>query len=359
MRRRSLPLASRIRARLSGRRTIFDCAQEVVELGPGDKRSLPPTISLPGEYDRVVGFNKETTAAEEFKRVFGRESSNWPTLAYRIDNAILAKGSLYFRGGHDTMRSDAEKFFLHDKPDHFGEAQLCTNYVVERYFGHWVNDGLLLELLAEQRSMPGLSFTKPAWLHEPGYRAILDIPLYSTSHACIDRLWVIDDSGTSANRVARFQEMRRRARAIKTNKGPKRVMLTRGVLGVPRELSNNDEVVEALEKAQFRVVNPEQETPAQIIQLLADAEIVVLVEGSAQNHCLLAMPAGSTLLTIQPAAIFNAFSKTLTDAVGLRWAFVVADRDENRFRLSIPRLLQTIDAIESVMARSPVNLATG
>ena len=100
----------------------------------------------------------------------------------------------------------------------------------------------------------------------------------------------------------------------------------------------------------FEIVSPEAEAPRRIVEKLAEAEIAILVEGSAQNHCLLAMPPGATLLTIQPPTRFNALSKTFADAIGLRWGFVVAGPDPEGFRLPVDRLLRTIDEVVRVSA---------
>jgi hypothetical protein len=82
------------------------------------------------------------------------------------------------------------------------------------------------------------------------------------------------------------------------------------------------------------------------------------VEGSVQNHCLLAMPTGSTLLAIQPPKRFNAFSKTFADLLGINWAYVVAEPDENGFRLSVKRLLETLDVVTKVASGSAMREIT-
>jgi hypothetical protein len=283
--------------------------------------------------ERIVAFQEETSPEIELSRLSAGTRSHAATMAYRLDEAVLADGSLYFKGGYEVFRPKSARPLLQRHADQFTVAQLCTNLWVERYFGHWVNDGLLLELLASRRSIPALRFRGKPWLHEPGYRKIVNLKAEHTAHARIEKLWVIDDSGTNADRILRLNELRRRVRSVATSDGPKRVMLLRGKLGASRNLVNGDEIHSALVRNGFEIIDPEAESVLSIVEKTAHAEMAVLVEGSAQNHCMLSMPEGSTLLTIQPATRFNAFSKTFSDALGFHWAFVVADAQSEGFHL--------------------------
>jgi hypothetical protein len=202
-----------------------------------------------------------------------------------------------------------------------------------------------LELLATQRSMPGLKLSGEPWLHERGYRELCGLEAARSRHARVDRLWVIDDRGINDGRIARLEELRRRVRSAATPNRTKRVMLKRGNCGSRRTLVNKDEVCSALMHQGFEIVSPEEETARSVVEKLANAEIAICVEGSVQNHCLLAMPAGSTLLTIQPPDRFNAISKTFADAIGMHWGFVVAEPDPNGFRLPTDHLFRTIDEL--------------
>ena len=113
---------------------------------------------------------------------------------------------------------------------HFSEAQLCTNAVIERYFGHWIRDGLLLEILAAQRSLPALRLAGNPWLHEPGYGGMCGLDAARKRIMRNDQLWVIDDRGINDGRVSRFQEIRGRVRSAVVPNGTKRLMLARGGL---------------------------------------------------------------------------------------------------------------------------------
>jgi capsular polysaccharide biosynthesis protein len=339
---RILPVTARLRGKWSGNGEIRDRASEVIELAPSIKREHPAAISLPFEFDRVLSFQEETTAEIERERLRSCERHHGPTVAYRIDDAVIAQGTLYYKGGYDVMRGGSSAV-IPGQRERFPVMQLCTNYVVERYFGHWLIDGLALELLADEMSVRSIVLKKKPWLHEQDYRRLTDLEALQTEHALIDQLWVVDDRGTNNGWIARVSKLRERCRSAVTSMGPRRVMLDRGTLGAPRHLVNSNEVQEALQKGGFEIINPETETATNLMNILSSAEIVVLVEGSAQEHCTYALPVGSTLLTIQPPTRFTAMSKERADAVGFNWAFVVADPRRDGFFLPIDRLMRTLD----------------
>ena len=342
---RFLPITARLHARLLGRSTIRDCASEIIELAPAVDRVQPAAIALPGEFDRVLGFQEDTTQAMERERLGEGSRRHASTVAYRIDGALLAKGTLYFGGGYEVIKKASKRLILTGHRDLFAEMQLCSNYVIERYFGHWANDGLILELLAAQRSAPGLKLAGTPWMHEPGYRELCGLAVTRSDHAWVDRLWVIDDRGMNDSWISRIEELRRRVRSTTVPSGPKRVMLTRGKLGVKRNLTNYSAVEEALTGLGFVVVHPELETVRGLVDKLSGAEIAIAVEGSHQDHCWLAMSPQSTFVVIQPPTRFNTYGKMRADAIKINWAYVVADPHPEGFCLPIERLLRTIDEV--------------
>jgi hypothetical protein len=347
---RVLPVFARLRAKLFRNPPIFACASQVIELAPAVDRFQPAPIALPGEFDRVVAVQEGTTIALELERLREGQRRHGPTVAYRIDGAVLAEGTLYYGDGYEVIQKRSKRLILNGHRDHFAEMQLCSNYVIERYFGHWAIDGLVLELLASQRSIPGLKPAGTPWTHEPGYRELFGLAVTRSGNAWVDRLWVIDDRGINDGWISRMEELRRRVRSAVLPNGPKRVMLTRGTLGVKRDLVNSPEVEEALSRLGFVVVHPELETARGLAEKLCGAEIAIAVEGSHQNHCWLAMPRQSSFVAIQPPTRFNAHGKMRADAIGINFAFVVADPHPDGFYLPTDRLLRTIDEVIRVAA---------
>jgi glycosyl transferase family 61 len=348
---RLLPIIARARSRFCSNAELVDCASEVTELAPPIDRENAAAISLPSEFDRVLALEQNSPLESELRRLRHGKQYHGPTIAYRLDHALLAEGSLYFRGGYDVLRSGS-KALLPRHQEHFSEIALSTNYVIERYFGHWLNDGLPLGLLASRMSLEGLTPKREPWLHEPCYRKLTKIQTKQSEHALVDRLWVLDDRGLNDDRVGRMKELRTRIRsaASQTAQSPRWVWLSRGKLGSTRNLVNSTELCEHLQRKGFWIVEPEKESANKIAELLSSAEIVVTVEGSAQGHCTFALPLGSTLLTIQPPTRFTSNSKDRADAIGFHWAFVVGDPRPDGFFLSIDRLMRTLDEVARVTA---------
>jgi len=335
---------------LRGNRLIRDCASEEIELAPPLEREHHAAISLPSEFDRVLTVQEQTTLEMELGRLRPGMRQHGPTTAYRLDHAVLAQGSLYFEGGYDVIRGGSNAF-LPRRQDRFEEMQLCTNHVIDHYFGHWLIEGLALELMARQMALPALVLSGEPWCHEPDYRKLTGLTSAETANALIDRLWVVDDRGINEGWISRVKELRRRIQSAASQAGKKRVFFTRGTTGAIRNLVNSMEVHAALETAGFDIIDPEKETAASLVNALSSAEIALLVEGSAQNHCIYGLPFGSTLVTIQPPTRFNANSKDRADAVGLNWAFVVADPHVDGFHLPIERLMKTLDRVSQVTAQ--------
>ena len=100
----------------------------------------------------------------------------------------------------------------------------------------------------------------------------------------------------------------------------------------------------------FDIINPETEEVHRIVEKLSTAEIAIAVEGSVHSHCWLAMPSRSTFIAIQPPTRFNAHGKMRADAVGINWAYLVADAHPNGFRLPVHRLRKIIDEVLRVAA---------
>jgi hypothetical protein len=350
---RILPITARIRQKLFGSVEPFERAAQTIELSPAIDREQRAAICLPNELERVLGVDEQTTLAKQLGRMAAGTFRHGATIAYRLDDTILADGSLYFAGGHQVIRPKTAKPFLPHRMDHFAEAQLCTDYTIDLYFGHWMHDGLPLELLAAEQGMTALTLAGKNWLHEDGYRRLTGLVPTQTNNAKIDRLWVIDDRGISENRVRRIQEIRRRIRASVRGRTEKPVFIGRGNLGVARHLVNSDEIKETLAKNGFEIVEPERESVEHIVGALVQAPLVITVEGSAQNHGLFAAPPGATLLLIQPPYRFNALSKPFADAAAMHWAFAVAEPAAGGFRMPVDHLLRTIDEIARVTSQKP------
>ena len=307
-----------------------------------DWREASPALSLPNEISRIKSSEFEPVEIE-IRNLLPGKKPNGATVGYLLRDTFLADGSVYYPGGHYTLRPRT-KSLLFGTHEIIDEAVLCSHWAIERFFGHWVKDALVLELLASSLGKNPIVPDRDDYLHEPGYRALTKLPKYSTARAQVKKLWIINDRGLNENRVARFKTLRARVRDRSGHDGPQRVMLARGT--VPnRHLVNENEIAATLLNQNFLIVHPEQETPERLCYLLGNARTVVLVEGSAQAHPLLCGPPGATIITLQSAQRFCALAKGFTDAIGMQFGYVIGEERGQNFYLDPDRLTKTLALI--------------
>lgn len=343
---RFLPLASRLRRRFFSAPRMKEMATEIVEVSPSFVRKPMPAISLPNEIERVERFEPTNSPQVHFDRLYAREQHHGPTIAYRFDDSLLHHGTLYFGKEHRNYTKNPKKFFLNGESNFFAEAQISSSPLEHIYFGHWLHDTLPLELLAYDRGLLALRPPDPSWIHTLGYRKALGMMPQMEQHSRVGKLWLIDDRGLNKNWGERYLRVRDSLKAFRPESGPDRVFISRGTSGARREIINLLEVESALKDSGFTMLYPEQETPEGIIKTLSRARIVVGMVGSALAHAQLAMPQGSTLVTIQPSTLFSGFHKLFADVSGIRFAFVVADRQNDDSVVNVARLMKTIEMAE-------------
>ena len=345
-----LPITTRLRSRFLGTAPIRSLATSKVELAPADECPALPVISLRNEFDRVRRVAPLSTIEDQHEWITCARTRHGPTLAYRFENAVLADHTVYVPGGYEVAKSGDKRAILPGKHEEYDEAQLCTYAASNLFFGHWLRDALAMELLAEQRGLVALSYAKRPWIHEPGYREMVNLPGAPVSFASVRDLWIVDDRGLNKEWRGRFRELRTRVRRTASNGGPTHVFLSRGKSGAARELLNSASITDSLVNRGFSIVEPEMLSPFEIVHSLASAKVVISVEGSALNHVQYALPENSAIIAIQPPEQFNAFHKILADFNNLRFGYVVAaPASEGSFVLEPERLLRTLDLVEAAV----------
>jgi hypothetical protein len=346
------PVTARLLAGLIGNKRVADCADETLELAPADESEGPPAISLPDEFAKVIGVEPNSTVEDQLKYVNSRRLEHGPTLAYRLKNAFLADSTTYFNRGYSVARRQTKRAVVLGNIQTLTNAQLCTYPPANIYFGHWLRDALTIEILAEQRKLPGISFQKPVWNNEPDYRRLAQLPGLAVRQCHVENLWVIDDRGLNCAWVRRFQELRSRIRSnLKRCEEEDRgdvAYLVRGKTGDGRQLTNEEEIQSLLYKEGFQILEPEKMRVDDLLARLSNCRMIVSTEGSAINHVHFGLREGGGLLTIQPPERFNAFHRILADFNGIRFGYIVGEAGSLGFSLDPNRLLQTISLMRSV-----------
>lgn len=332
------PVTARLASRILGK-SLIDSAERTVEIAPGTRWSVEPPVMLPDEAKRILGHHADSTPATNLARINQRIIEQGPTRMHLVRDALLFDGSVLTRTSFDRFSKGSRSAIARGRIERISEAALCSTQVTELYFGHWLKDGVTHELLAADQGLVPLTMDAAPYSHRGGYRKLLQLKAHPSSFAHIDRLWILEDHENNAHFVSRYERLRQR---IGQQKPARKLFLARGDR-VGRRLINENEIRLAL--PDFEFIYPENMTAPELVSILSQACLVISPEGSAISHATIAMPRGSTLLTIIGAQHFNMPYKVLCDALGIRFALTVADAvDASDFSQPVHRLLRTIDA---------------
>ncbi len=332
---------------------MADAADKVWTVTSAETLNTPPSIFLPGEFDKVLTVEGRTTTEIEAKRVHGGSFERPPIMAYRYTNAFLYKGAVVARGAERRVLP----YGVPPPPSHnfpvltVGEGALAGSYLGLQYFGHWLMDDTPLALLAEQYGQP-VSPSPPNWhaahfgeSHIHAYAKFLDLPWRQEENVFFKSLVMFDDEAFTTHKGARLETLRQRVfKRLGAPRKKKRVYIKRGITdkGV-RRFHNEDAVAAALAEEGFDVIDSTKVSVEEISQALHGAEIIVGSEGSHQAHALYFLPPGGALLAITPPDRFATTHKCCTDLLNIQYGFTVGDAQEEGFSANIDDVKRTID----------------
>ena len=338
-----------VRKALGRARELPEAAAEVVVVCPAEPAERPAAFHLPGQIDRVRGYHSMSDPAAEMRRITAGEVLHAATHAFRFDDAVLAGGSLYAGGTRYQMTMDRPPRLPRAVRARTEVAALVGTPVSDIFFGHYVLDDAATSLMAQDFAPAHEveSRHRAGWPHAHEYRRMTGLTMPALGDTRLGTAWVFEDHGMNADRRRRLQDVRHRlARSLATPASEERhgVFLLRGTSGQAlRLLDNEAEIAETLAARGFTIVDPMAATATEIATRLSGAGVVVSVEGSALAHAILAMSGSGALITIQPPYRFNHVLKDFTDALGIRYGFVVAEGGRERFRVDPDDVLRTVD----------------
>jgi hypothetical protein len=343
------PITSRLSARLRHIRP-FDDAVEMIEVDGPTEWHVEPIIALPDEAERVVAHHPYSSPELNNALLTSSSFTQGPCRMHRVQDAIIADGTVLTKRSYEPIQARDRRAILRGEPQAITEAVMCSTSVTERFFAHWLHDGLTHELLAEARGMRRVTLAGGSWPNQPGYRELVDLPACPVSFATVKDLWLLEDWELSRNRAGRLIELGRRVRAGVPDGGPANVFIARGKLGVGRTLVNEAEVIDALNRRGFAILRPEELEPKEIVRTLKNARLVVSVEGSANGHALLAAPSTSGFIAIMGPRHLNMHLRRYLGIRDIRFGYTVGDLvDGESFTQPIDRLLKTIDLLDSAL----------
>lgn len=348
------PVTSRVATRLSDG-SPESVADRTIYLSRNHRCSVNPPIALSDEPERIRGHHAATDPKMNFERLTQVVVDQGPTRMHLLRDVLIGDGCIMSSRFFQRLGQVKRHFLLRGDPEDIREAALCTSYFTEKYFGHWLREGMAYEQLASDQGLIPLVVNHPNWSHETSYRRLLSMNPHATQLARCERLWLLDDPRYNAHFAERYDRVRDRLRtAVAASASPAlRVFISRGKNACGRALANEEEVRHALSLRGFVMLEPEQMDAEDVARTLASARLVVAPEGSALAHAAIALPRGAGLLSIIGAQHFNMNYKALSDVLGFRFGFTIADAlDGDRFSQPLDRLLRTIDLVDAAVDKS-------
>ncbi len=162
--------------------------------------------------------------------------------------------------------------------------------------------------------------------------------------AQIDHLTIFENYSDNSLKLKCYEALRRRVASHYPKKGGKTlVYLKRGKAGLPRVIENENEIMNALSKNGFRIVDSETESVGELLEILVNAKIVVSMEGSHIAHCIFAVPRDSALLVLQPADRFAANHREWCNCLNVRFGFVVGTAGTAGYVFSTTEIFDTVN----------------
>jgi hypothetical protein len=200
--------------------------------------------------------------------------------------------------------------------------------------------------LAERYGHP-LCLRRPVYSlgHQTEYEGYFNQDWTPLDRARIEDLVIFQDFAQNSHKIKRYNLLRTRIRARLIGRRSPFVYLRRGNSGVARLIKNEDEILEALTKKGFVVVDVASDSLDHVLSHLVDAKIVVSMEGSHVAHCCFSIPESSGLIVLQPPDMFTAIHRGWAEGLSVRFGFVVGDHGGAGYYFSLSDLLRTVEVM--------------
>lgn len=316
---------------------------------PAGRGMVQPALYPDGAIEKITQLSPFRTWEVEEPLIRGGEVQLKPTTGYLLRQADVVAGYVYcggyqWQGGHGDST-----WWLPALPAEppLDQATMVSTNSGTIFFGCLLLDDFPLELLGADLATNVSLPSKPS-VHEAGYRALMGLPPKRVvKRTRIRELTFFVDPAYNASKSERYRQLRQALRRhAPPSACPGRVYIRRGMSGQRRVMANEAELEAVLVQRGFVVVDPMQLSADEVTRLSLDARLVVSIEGSQISHAIYAMADDATLVVLQPPDRFCTQYKEFTDAMGMRFGFVVCEPGAEGFSVNIPELLHLLDRIE-------------
>ncbi|MCU1761188.1 glycosyltransferase family 61 protein [Pseudomonas sp. 14P_8.1_Bac3] len=324
------------------------------DVAPGGTSYSPPAFFLPGQMDRVTGWEaKRFFPFEHPQRTMEGlgEVVQGPTRGYLLKDVWLIDGALY---------KDNASLWLSLKPVTF--PRIVVDHEIDRaavyctqngntWFGTWLMEDCPTYALACDEGVPvttAPSARFPIFTQGPAYEDWFGMKPARLNGAFFRELVLFDDFSNNESRHRRYRAMGEKLLSHVNHDAHPGVFILRGGDGDLRLLRNELEVAEHLRKTRgFRVIDPLKNDVPTIVATCAGAQVVIGVEGSQLVHGVNVLREGGSLLALQPPNRFVSYYKFLTDRDHQNFGFVVGTPEGDGFKIDIQEVERTLDLFPS------------
>ncbi|GAB5405585.1 MAG: hypothetical protein Aurels2KO_38160 [Aureliella sp.] len=345
------------------RKSLADMAYKSWEQSPARDIKLPPMILLEDGLGSVTSgpdFGSGAIARNHMLSDAMRVvAPHGPTRVLELRRATLSGGSVYSGGGRYTLRQSAFSGALRPVRKHLAEATLVPSLAGCNYFGHWLLEDCAQQLLAEKLDGELIDIERPIYVQEPDYRDLLKLSK-PTQHEHIDvsALQIIEDSGATTSKIERILQLKQRLWSrIPSNDKIPGVFVERGQTGSPRQLLNEESVINCVLSRGFQIVAPEKMAARDVASLLARSRIVMGVDGSHMFANPIAMYPGSCVLELHPANRFYPVQRVFLGPLGIHYSVLICEnRDPVSFVANLGQLERLLDLCQRAADSDASNL---
>ncbi len=349
--RLNLPMLMRRVRRVIARQAppITSLARESWTICADEQRESAPARHLPGALEKVATLSPWRSWDAELALIRGGLGTHAASTAHLITDVDLVGAHLYKGPAKAQPGYGAEKWLLPSAArEEVTDANLVSSAEGSHFFGPLLQCDFPLELNAANHPANVAMITKP-YEHADGYRQLLGLPdIRCLQRAHIRQLVVYTDFAQNSHKTDRYRELRRRLRSNVKPRGRaalRGVYLQRGRTGELRVLENEPDLIEFLDSQGFEIVEPVSLSAAEIAARTLDAPVVISVEGSHLSHAIYTLADRGTMLVLQPPDRFAMPYKEYTDAMDMRFAFLVGEKSPQGFRISIDEVRQMLEVL--------------
>lgn len=338
-------LAGRSAVRFLCRQKGFQPLPEPELVGSTDTVGCLPALYVPEQLDRVVSCGFERTLKSEVEKLRASCFVESPIEKYELGESLIIGGQVVTKTArHFFGRSSAYEYI--GKPIlRLDQANLANTLQGTKYFGHWLRDDCAMFEYLRETPPPLISMRRGNWPDGIVYEKLFSQTWQETSFASIGALTVFRELGFSRSKAERLQILRRRIRqTLPSGTSGDIVFIARGASGASRAISNADALMQALEAAGVRILEPETGTE-DLLRALLDAELVISVEGSQAGHALYGLKERGALLILQPPSRFYNPHHEWARLLGMGYGIVVGEQEKDGFQIRANEVLAMVDRL--------------